>query len=78
MRGPARERAYLAALRGPNGEGLRVVRRGSLRAPDGTILDLYEVAYTGQSQPLRLYLDEYHEATLQAPQGLVCAAPIAK
>ena len=41
--GPARERRYLAVLRGPAGQGLHVVRRGSLMAPDrATILDQYE------------------------------------
>ena len=39
--GPARERQFLAALRGPAGQGLRIIRRGSTMAPDKTILDLY-------------------------------------
>lgn len=76
--GPARERQYLAGLRGPNGEGTHVVRRGSLRAPDGTILDLYELTHMELIKPFRLYLDEYHSETLKAPQGLVCAASLAK
>ncbi|HET7093667.1 MAG TPA: hypothetical protein VFI22_09325, partial [Thermomicrobiales bacterium] len=76
--GPARERRYLQVLRGPEGQGLHVLRRGSLPAGDGTILDLYELTYAGLSSPLRIYLDEYHEGVLQAPAGLVCAAPIVR
>ena len=75
--GPARQRQYLAALRGPAGQGLHVVRRGSTMAPDKqTILDLYEVTYTGLTTPLRIYIDQYHEEPLKAPSGLTCAAPI--
>jgi hypothetical protein len=77
--GPARERQYLAALRGPLGEGLHIVRLGSTMAPDKqTILDLYELKYTGLAAPIRLLLDEYHEEPLKAPQGLTCAAPVAR
>jgi hypothetical protein len=77
MRGPSREKQYLSVLRGPAGQGLHVVRRGSIMGPDRqTILDLYELSYSGLASPLSLYLDEYHDGTLQAPQGLACAAPI--
>jgi hypothetical protein len=77
--GPARERQFLAALRGPTGQGLHVVRLGSTMAPDKTtILDLYEITYAGLAAPIRLYLDEYHDGPLKAPQGLVCAAPVTR
>ncbi len=77
--GPGRERQYLAALRGPSGEGLHVVRLGSTMAPDKqTILDLYEITYAGMPAPLRLLLDEYHEEPLKAPQGFTCAAAVAR
>jgi hypothetical protein len=77
MEGPARERKYLNALRGPDGQGIRARRLGSLPGPDGqTILDAYEITYDGLAAPLRLYLDEYHDGTLQAPKGFVCAAAI--
>ena len=39
--GPARERQFLAALRGPAGQSLRIIRRGTTMAPDQTILDLF-------------------------------------
>jgi hypothetical protein len=75
--GPSREKQYLAVLRGPAGQGLRVVRRGSLMGPDReTILDQYELTYPGLASPILLYLDEYHDGTLQAPEGLVCAQAI--
>ena len=79
MEGPARERQFLTALRGPSGQGLSFVRRGSLMGPDKqTILDLWEISYTGLAKPIQLYLDEYHQEPLKAPQGLVCASVLAK
>src|SRR6185503_7317135 len=76
MEGPARARRYLLTLRGPAGQGLHIVRRGSTVGPDkSTILDLYELTYTGLAAPLRVYVDQYHEeSTLKAPQGLTCTA----
>jgi hypothetical protein len=79
MNGPPRERQYLLALRGPAGQGLHIVRRGSTIGPDReTILDVFEVNYPGLAKPLVLYLDEYHDGSLKAPQGFVCAAAIGK
>ncbi len=74
--GPALERQYLSALRGPMGQGLRATRLGSTLLPDGTILDMYEVTYSGLNQPVRMYLDEYHSDTLKAPKGFTCAEPL--
>jgi len=74
----ARERRYLDALRGPAGEPLQYRRRGSLPlGPNSrTILDEYEVTYTGLAQPATLYLDAYHfDDVLVAPKGFVCAVP---
>ena len=76
--GPARERQYLSSLRGPNGQGLTFVRRGSTMAPDKTILDAWEVSYSGLAKPIVLFLDEYHEEPLKAPQGFVCAVQLAR
>lgn len=69
--GPPRERAYLDNLRGPNGETVTYERVGSLPYGD-TILDVYQVTYTGAS--VTLYLDEYSWRELQAPNGFTCAA----
>jgi len=78
MYAAARERRYLDALRGPNGEPLQYKRRGSLPLDrEGrTILDEYEVTYPGLGQPATLYLDAYHfDDALAAPKGFLCAVP---
>jgi hypothetical protein len=67
--GPARERAYLDNLLGPNGEALSYERKGSFPSGD-TILDEYRV--TGSGIEVTLYLDEYKFEPLQAPVGFTC------
>jgi hypothetical protein len=69
--GPARERAYLDSLSGPNGESVSYKRTGSLDH-GSTILDEYRVMYTSASGPAILYLDEYSYAELMAPVGFTC------
>lgn len=69
LEGPARERAYLDNLLGPNGESLSYERQGSLPSGD-TILDVYRV--TGGGLDVKLYLDEYQFLPLQAPVGFTC------
>lgn len=77
MYGPARERRYLGALRGPDGQPVQYKRAGSMEGPDKTtILDAYEVTHAGLSKPVMLYLDEYHYTELRAPLGFTCAQPI--
>jgi hypothetical protein len=67
--GPARERAYLDHLKGPNGENISYERTGSL--PIGnTILDIYEVLVAGKK--VTLYIDEYSYTEPQAPVGFTC------
>jgi len=74
--GPARERRYLDALRGPTGEGLQYRRLGSTLGPDKTtILDMYEITYGTPGKTVRLFVDEYHSEDLKAPKGFVCAVP---
>ena len=70
--GPARERAYLDNLRGPNGEPISYERLGSLNFED-TILDEYRIA--GLATPVTVYLDIYQFEELRAPVGLTCAGP---
>ncbi len=78
MYGPARERRYLEALRGPEGQVVRYRRTGSLPAPDGnTILDAYETIYDGLEKPITIYVDEYHFTDPMAPRGFTCGQPIA-
>lgn len=74
MDGPSRERAYLTALCGPNGEPLEFKRLGSEPYGD-TILDAYEVTCAG-SDPVILYLDEYSYSQPVAPAGLHCWSQI--
>ena len=77
MYGPARERRYLDALRGPEGQPVQYKRTGSMPGPDrSTILDGYEVSYAGLSQPVLLYVDEYHFSELLAPAGFVCGQAV--
>ena len=73
--GPARARQYLNALRGPAGQGLTWARRGATRDGD-TIVDVYEISYAGLVSPIRIFITQYAEGPLKAPQGLVCAAPL--
>lgn len=74
----ARERRYMDALRGPEGQAIRYKRLGSLPQSKGssTMLDEYEVTYDGLEKPLRLYLDAYHYWEQRAPSGLTCGQPI--
>jgi hypothetical protein len=70
---------YIGALRGPNGEVLRIAGRGSLPAPPGysdeiTILDNYRIAVGDQT--VSLYVDDYHYGIPKAPMGLTCAGPL--
>ena len=69
MGGPARERAYLDNLRGPNGEPISYERTGSLNFED-TILDEYVIR--GLGTPVTLYLDIYKFEELKAPVGFTC------
>jgi hypothetical protein len=69
LEGPARERAYLNNLLGPNGEILSYFREGSFPSGD-TILDAYRI--TGPGVEEVLYLDEYKYEPLEAPVGFTC------
>lgn len=74
----ARERRYLDALRGPTGEAVQYRRTGSLPVdPEGrTILDRYELTYSGLDKPIAIFLDAYHfDDALRAPKGFTCAVP---
>lgn len=70
--GPARARAYLNGLAGPNGEVINYERTGSLVAEDGTVLDGYEISIAGLDQTVTIFVDQYHFDTLYAPDGLTC------
>jgi hypothetical protein len=79
----ARERNYLNALRGPQGQVLKIsngVGSGFLAGdPEKAIIDTIGVTYDGESGPVTttLYLDAYHYAAPKAPAGFTCGAPLA-
>ena len=67
---PARKQAYLGFLSSSISERISYVRTGSLEHND-TILDAYEVSYSGAA-PVILYIDEYAYGELLAPSGFIC------
>jgi len=69
--GPSRERAYLDALAGPDGEAITYTRVGS-QDHNNTILDAYQISYVGLSESAIIYIDEYSFETLYAPLGFTC------
>lgn len=71
MEGPARERAYLDSLCGPDGEKVSYQRTGS-EPFEETILDRYEVTYEGANKTFVLYIDMYEFEPLMAPIGFKC------
>jgi hypothetical protein len=73
--GAARQRRYLDALRGPEGQPVQYRRVGQAHAPDGTILDQYTVTHAGLDKPVTLHLDWYHFTMPKAPRGFSCAGP---
>ncbi len=77
MYGAARQRRYLDSLRGPEGQPVTYRRMGQDRAPDGTILDAYQVNYEGLEKPITLFLDWYHYTAPRLPRGFSCAGLIA-
>jgi hypothetical protein len=69
----SRQVKFLTALRGPAGEGTHFKRNGSLRAPDGTILDSYAMEILGGPKTT-IYVDGYHWVDPIAPVGFLCGA----
>jgi hypothetical protein len=76
IEGPSSERKYLNALLGPNGEAVSYNRRGSccqVKSDNGIMgyatLDIYEIKYNDQHQPIKLYLNMYDPGVLKAPKG---------
>ncbi len=68
--GPVNEKAYLDSLTGPQGQPISYIRNGSFAHGD-TILDIYEITYSG-AESVILYLDEYEYEELIAPLGFIC------
>ena len=70
----ARERRFLDALRGPNGETVTYTRSGSSPSKDGRgPVDLYRVSWPGLETPISLYVDAYRfDDAPKAPKGMTC------
>jgi hypothetical protein len=69
----ARERAYLEALRGPEGQPVTFKRTGASTSPThGRPVDVWEITWAGLAVPRVLYLDAYRYGEPSAPAGLTC------
>lgn len=79
----ARQRNYLNALRGPDGQPVRVGNSVGSSAPNPTdperaIIDSYGVTYDGPTGPVAktIYMDAYHFDAPKLPAGFACGAPL--
>jgi hypothetical protein len=73
--GKQREDAFLANLRGPNGEDVKALRLITYNV-NGKIIDIYLMNYEGLPEPVKLFLTIYEYADPTAPQGFICYAPV--
>lgn len=75
MGGAANERKFLDALAGPEGESISYKRLGSccmFETPNssmGGLLDIYEITWKGQDEPVKLYLNMYDYEKPLIPVG---------
>jgi hypothetical protein len=77
----ARQRRYVGALRGPQGQTVTIGSRGSAPLPgdpEHAIIDVYHVSYDVDGQPVQknIYMDGYHYDAPKAPAGFTCATPL--
>jgi hypothetical protein len=79
----ARQRRYLNALRGPQGQTVAIGNEvGSSPIPDDpehAIIDSYHVSYEvdGKLVEKTIYMDAYHYDAPKAPAGFTCGTPLA-
>jgi hypothetical protein len=79
----ARQRRYLNALRGPQGQTLTIaneIASSPLRGdPEHAIVDSYRVSYEidGTRIEKTIYMDAYHYDAPKVPAGFTCATPLA-
>ena len=71
------QRRYLKSLAGPKGEIISYVKVGtccpfpSKHSTMGAgFLDVYEVKWQGQKEPIKLYLNIYEKGALKVPVGM--------
>jgi hypothetical protein len=77
----ARQRRFLDALRGPDGQMLRLIGgigSGPVDLPGfgRTIIDTYSVTYEGHDQSIGIFMDAYHFGHPRVPKGFTCATPL--
>lgn len=73
MYGSVRQQRFLNALTGPAGQRVRVEPGiSTTTAPDGTLVDSYQVTYDGLERPVSIVLDWYHYTEHFAPRGFLC------
>ncbi|MBH8557029.1 hypothetical protein [Hymenobacter negativus] len=79
--GVRNQQRYLNALLGPKGQLIAYQHEGnccSFKIEGGGVdnqgqLDVYTIAWKGQKEPMKLYLNMYEEGPLAAPVGLSAA-----
>ena len=81
--GPLNERRFLNALAGPSGEKISYERKGNccmFETPNGFLggglLDIYEVTWSGQKEPVQIYINMYDSDLLKVPVGMPLKNPI--
>ena len=74
--GPGKERLFLSALLSPDGRPVQFERVGSccaFQTPNSEfgagLLDIYEITWDGQDQPVSLYFNMYDAGELYIPKG---------
>ena len=78
----ARQRNYLNALRGPDGQPVRigdgVGSAPNFADPEKAIIDSYRVSYDGPNGPVSksIYMDAYHFDAPKLPAGFTCGSPL--
>jgi hypothetical protein len=79
----ARQRRYLNALRGPQGQTVTIGNEVSSLPlpgdPEHAIIDSYHVSYEVDGKPVEktIYMDAYHYDAPKAPAGFTCGTPLA-
>lgn len=69
----ARQRRYLEALRGPEGQEIAFRRTGTTATEtNGTPIDMWEITWPGQNKPVTLYLFAYLYGEPKVPKGFTC------
>jgi hypothetical protein len=69
--GPRNQRLYISMLTGPKGEDLEIINRSSARAPNNSIVDVYEIQLLNEATTRLLYINMYKCENPKAPFDLL-------